>query len=129
MILLIPYVLRASGKKWHTFALRMYLDDLTAVEIGNAVYAYAKLPGLVTESGTPQNLTTSVRVLLQDVFRGTVSLTGSWRTSDNARLTLARWSDMQEIFKMPILGADVAFGTILRTVCSYWEWGYTNAEV
>ena len=30
---------------------------------------------------------------------------------------------------MPLVGADVVLGTIVRTVCSYWEWDYTNAEV
>jgi hypothetical protein len=80
------------------------------------------------ESGTPQNLTSLARVLLQgDVFVDTVTLTGPWVASNN--VTLAGWSDLQEIFKMPLVGANVAFGNVLQTVCSYWEWDYTNAEV
>jgi hypothetical protein len=128
MMLLIPFVVRASGQKWHNFVLRMYLDDLVAVGLGDAVYAYAKVPAEIVESGTPQNLTSLVTVLLQgDVFGDTVTLTGPWDTSDN--VTLAGWSDLQEIFEMPLVGADVAFGNIMQTVCSYWEWDYTNAEV
>ena len=34
-----------------------------------------------------------------------------------------------QILKMPLVRADVAGGSILRTVCSYWEWDYASAEV
>jgi hypothetical protein len=129
MILLIPFVVRASGTKWHSFVVRMYLDDAAAVGLGNAVYAYAKLLAALTESGPPENLTMQVLLLSEPFFRGTVKLAGPWRTSGNAGATLPRWSDLQEIFRMPLVGADVVLGTVVRVVCSYWEWDYTAVEV
>ena len=30
---------------------------------------------------------------------------------------------------MPVVGADVTLGYVVRTVCSYWEWDYTKTEV
>jgi len=128
MILLIPFVNRGSGSKWHTFALRMYLDQVAEVAIGNITFAYAKVLGQLAEIGLPDDLTTRITVLLR-VFEGNLRRTGPWRTLDNARMTLPPWKDLQEIFKMPVVGADVTLGAVVRTVCSYWEWDYTNAEV
>jgi len=128
MILLIPFVNRGSGSKWHTFALRMFLDQAPEVAIGNITFAYAKVLGQLAEIGLPDDLTTRITVLLR-VFEGNLRRTGPWRTLDNARMTLPPWKDLQEIFKMPVVGADVALDVVVRTVCSYWEWDYTNAEV
>jgi hypothetical protein len=129
MTLLVPFVVRASGAKWHSFVVRMYLDNVGAVAGGNAVYAYAKLLAELPESGPPGDLTTQVMLLRAPLFEGNVKLTGAWHSSGNARATLAGWSDLQEIFKMPLVGADVVLGSVVRAVCSYWEWDYSNAEV
>lgn len=129
MILLIPFVVRGSGTKWHSFVVRMYLDDAAAVALGNAVYAYAKLLAQLTESGPAENLTLQVLLLSEPFFEGNVKQAGPWRSSGNASATLPRWSDVQEIFSMPLVGADVVLGTVVRVVCSYWEWDYAAAEV
>jgi hypothetical protein len=47
MILLVPFVLRGSGTKLHTFVVRMYLDDVGAIQIGNWIYGYAKEPARI----------------------------------------------------------------------------------
>jgi hypothetical protein len=128
-ILLVPFVVRAPGTKWHSFVVRMYLDSIGAVAGGNVVYAYAKLLAEILESGPPADLTTQVMLFKAPVFEDNVKLTGPWHSSGNAQATLAGWSDLQEIFKMPLVGADVYLGSVVRTVCSYWEWDYSNTDV
>jgi hypothetical protein len=132
MILLIPFVIRGSGSKWHNFVVRMYLNSAVPIILGDLVYAYAKLPGQLAESGARDDLTTAITdlsVTFLLVFKDDVRVTGPWSTSDTAGLALPPWKDLQEILKMPLLGADVAQNTIVRTVCSYWEWDLTSAEV
>ena len=130
MILLVPFVMRGASMKWHSFVVRMYLNDFGAIGIGNTVYAYAKELARLPESGSPNDLRTRILLpLLGLFFQGTVTLTSSWRGSDEARMTSRRWRDIQTIFEMPLVGADVVGGKIIRIVCSYWEWDYTNAEV
>jgi hypothetical protein len=129
MILLVPFVVHGSGAKWHSFVVRMYLDSTAPIIIGDAIFAYAKLPATFDERGSPDDMTTRTLLLLQPVFQGTVKVTGAWRSSDEACKTLAQWSDLRKIFAMPIVGADVVAGRIVRTVCSYWEWHHAGAEV
>jgi hypothetical protein len=129
MILLVPFVVRGTGAKWHSFVVRMFLDSTAAIVIGDVVYAYAKLPAEFAESGPADDLTTRILLLLQAVFQGNVKRTGAWRSSDNAQTTLAQWSDLREIFAMPLVGVEVVLGSIVRAVCSYWEWDYTGAQV
>jgi acetoacetate decarboxylase len=131
VILLVPFVLRGNGTKFHSFVVRMYLDDLAAIAIGNTVFAYNKELGALAESGPSDNLTMQVWLLLVKFFQGNVQLTGQWIASNAAGTAVPRWSDLQRIFDMPILGVDTLVGTtaVVREVCSYWEWDYTNAEV
>ena len=58
------------------------------------------------------------------MFEDNVSVIGPWTS---AGPTLPQ--DLQEILKMPLVGADVFQGSIVGTVCSYWEWDYAGAEV
>ncbi len=130
MILLVPFVLHGSGTKWHTFVVRMYLDDFGAIGIGNTVYAYAKDVADLTENGTRDHLTTQVAPFLRGTYFGSdVMVTGPWRSSDDAQASIPRWRDLQAIFKMPLVGIDVVNGTVVRRVCSYWEWDYTQAQI
>ena len=125
MILLVPFVLYGSGAQWHTFVVRMYLDDFGAIGIGNTVYAYAKDVADLTETGTRDHLTTQVAPLLRGIYFGSdVMLTDRWRSAAAAEASMPRWRDLQTIFEMPVVGVDE-----LRHVCSYWEWDYSKVEV
>jgi hypothetical protein len=105
---------------------RRFLSNI----LGDAIYAYAKLSAELPESGARDDLTTRINFLsFLLVFEDTVKVTGPWSTSDTAGPKLPPWKGLQEILKMPLVGAYVAGGSILRTVCSYWEWDYTSAEV
>jgi hypothetical protein len=125
MMLIVPFVARDAGDQWHTFVVRMYLDDAGAIAIGNSVYAYAKDLADLYQTGAPEHVATQVTPALRPIHFGSdVMLTGSWRSSYDAETSLPRWRDLQSIFEMPILGVDS-----VRNVCSYWEWNYAHAEV
>jgi hypothetical protein len=130
MILLVPFVLRGSGTKLHTFVVRMYLDDVGATQIGNWIYGYAKEPARLTEKTSPNTVATEVKPLFRSlIFESTVQSTGLWHTSESTSEEITRWADLKTIFEMPLVGVDVVHGNVLRTVCSYWEWDYTTTEV
>lgn len=119
LILLVPFVVADNGTLWHNFAVRMVLDNLPAVEIGNLHYAYAK------EMASLDLASATATVVQRDelLFEQTLSADGAWQSSTNAESGLPRYTDLQQIFAMPIVGYDG------RLVCSYFEWGYAQAEV
>jgi hypothetical protein len=123
MILLIPYVVRATGLEWHNYAARMYLDNQQAVDGGNAVYAYAKELATLVYSAKPPRSDARVTVEGIAFFSSAVNLTGPWRDAANARTTIPRWTDLLQLFEMPVLGYDSA-----RVLCSYFEWTLTTAQ-
>jgi len=133
MCLLVPFVVLAQNAlspsaKWHNYVVRMYLDNLGAVEVGNTYYAYQKKLAVLWESDAPQIVNWKVLPLLQgDVFNSTVDQTGPWSSPGNA--SIPGLTDVQTLFAMPLVGADVNPGGGSRVICSYWEWDYANAEV
>lgn len=64
LILLSPYVVRSGGAKWHNCVIRMYLDNFSAIFMGNPIYAYAKQLATLAKLGTKTKVTES----LLDVF-------------------------------------------------------------
>jgi hypothetical protein len=130
VILLIPFVVCPPGTRWHSFVVRMYLNDVGAIAIGNSVYAYAKEFAAVPQNHVGPDLTTNVLPLLEhDVFEShPVQQTGQWSSPPG---TIPNWKDFQTLFEMPLVGVDVNPSTsaVTRTVCSYWEWDYTDAEI
>jgi hypothetical protein len=129
MILMVPFVVLGTGTKWHNFVVRMYLDDLGALEIGNEYYAYQKVFAALPEVYAPNIVDWAVLPLLQgDVFNSTVDRTGPWLSPSIA--AVPGLTDVAALFSMPFVGTDVDVnGTVTRMVCSYWEWDYTYAEV
>ncbi|MBV8340493.1 MAG: hypothetical protein JO343_11150 [Candidatus Eremiobacteraeota bacterium] len=133
VILLVPFVVCPPGTLWHSFAVRMYLNDVAAIEIGNRVYAYAKEFAFVPQQSAGSDLITNVMPLLEgNVFASDpLRRTGPWSSPSSSSASVPNWNDFQEFFAMPLVGVDVdpSTGAVTRTVCSYWEWDYTNAEI
>lgn len=133
MSLLVPFVVLSQNAmspsaNWHNFVVRMYLDDLGAVEAGNTYYAYQKKLAALPESYAPNIVNWTVWPLLQgDVFSSTVDRTGPWSSPPNA--AIPGLTDVQTLFAMPLVGVNVDPTGGADNVCSYWEWDYTNAEV
>jgi len=134
MILLVPYVVLPQGAsaqnaKWHTFVVRMYLNDDAAIEIGNSVFAYRKKFAYLPESDPLDVVSWEVFPLLEgDVFNSDVTQTGQWLSLCGDPAPLPVWPNIRKLFEMPLVGVDDA-GKATRIVCSYWEWDYTNAEI
>lgn len=125
MILLVPFAIHDSGTQWHNHAVRMYLDDISAVAGGNSVYGYAKKWARVNEAGTPPSTTNQVTDLLgATYFLSDVRLAGPWIPAATAAASMPRWKDLQTIFEMPVLGLNAP-----NFICSYWEWDFANAQV
>ena len=125
MILLVPFVVRPPGDRWHSFAVRMYLDDFSAVQGGNTVYGYAKEWAQLGESTTAQGVTHQVTNLFSTTTYFVADLQrGSFAAIDQATAVPPRWGDIQRILGMPILG-DNGSGF----VCSYWEWETGVAQI
>ena len=133
LIVLIPYVVGLGKDRWHSFAARMYLDDLGATLIGDIAYAYAKLLGEF-------DLTESSAQVLADgdtVFEidsgaqddddddGTSAAADNWMNDAQAQLQLPGYLDMRQILEMPIVGYSGLYG--YRR--SYFEWDYTSAQI
>lgn len=118
---LIPFVQRAGGSKWHNYIVRMYLNDYWARQIGNLFFGYAK------RSGTFQENATDFTALVQGnaVFHAAVQSLGPWENSAAAEVTLPNYKAIQAILEMPILGKPVV-GPYL---CSYFEMHYDNGMV
>jgi hypothetical protein len=126
LILLIPFVVREGrNDKWHNYAVRMYLDELGPVVIGDLAYGYGKELASFALTGALPSGNTKVFDLLHTLyFTSDIASTAPWQSAASATAA-PRWPDLQKIFEMPVLGAVVP-GFF---VCSYFEWGYANTEV
>jgi hypothetical protein len=133
MCLLMPLVVLSQNAmspsaKWHNFVVRMYLDNLGAVEVGNTYYAYQKQLAVLLESYGPNVVNWKVLPLLQgDVFNSKVDRTGPWSSPGSS--SIPGLTDIQTLFAIPLVGADLDPIGGTRIICSYWEWDYSNAEV
>ncbi len=131
MILLIPFVVRYPDTQWHNYAVRMYLDDWSAVLGGNSIYGYAKQYAFLTKTELTGVTKHDIHPVFGGlIFRSEVELTGPWVSVSQAAASVPRWADLEQIFKAPVLGQQPsdAFDP-LAFICSYWEWDFTNAEV
>lgn len=120
MMVLIPFVQKDAGGNMHTYAARMYLDDLEAILLGNLHFFYAKKWGTVDELGLAftqfHNETPYFEAGIQ---------VGEWHTSEQAESELPNYVAIREIFEMPIVGSS----GLLGLKCSYFEFHYENAMV
>jgi hypothetical protein len=131
LILLIPFVVRDTGTRWHNYVARMYLDNAQAIVIGDIFYAYAKEPALFVRTGTQ----TSV-VQVGEVFEMNVQDAGPATDLGAAGVTPpSGLSQIQEVFKMPIVGHFDGWGYPYSRPpsypfsCSYFEFEFSQATV
>lgn len=121
LMLLVPFVQSASGKRWHNYVVRMYLDDLTAIAIGNLFFAYAKEWGTAQESGTQVTEFSAGAAY----FHADIQTTGPWRTSAQADTALPNFKAIKTILDMPVVGRTQEGNLI----CSYFELNFDGANV
>jgi len=125
MIVLVPLV--EYNGTWHNYALRMYLDNMLAVNGGNFGYAYSKELGALEETISGAKTTTQVSVGGAPYFSSVVSRTSAWHDTPAAIAAIPRWTDLHEYMSMPILGTDNLVGP-QRILCSYFEWDFSQSS-
>src|SRR5580704_3262770 len=129
MVLLVPYVVRDSGSGLYNFAARMFLTDLTAVIGGNEIFGYAKVLARLDKAETPTRTNYQVATFYGSTtwFLDQIDLTSQ---TGQAPTALPRWTDLREIFQIPILGLRPADEVRpAQFICSYWEWDFAQAEL
>jgi hypothetical protein len=130
VVMLIPFVRQVGGTKWHNYVVRMYLDNLPAVQIGNQYYGYFKELAVLTETSTTATLSQlEVNQGPQTNFQWTAETpSGSFVSSASATGTLDNYKHAIDIMRMPLLGTLTTL--LLPTyVCSFWDWNLQNADV
>jgi hypothetical protein len=125
LMLLIPFVQKSPGTRWHTYVVRMYLDDWNAIGIGNVFFAYAKRWGTSTESVTTTGIEVTEFAEGQTKFHAMLQTTGSWQSDAHAEAAIPNYAAIKTILTMPVVGRHSSG----QLVCSYFELTYTNATV
>ena len=129
LIILIPYVVKQGGNDcWHSFVVRMYLNDEAAIFIGNAYYSYRKEFAAFEQNASATHTSAEVWPFLRgDVFKSAVTRAGEWTPVCGGETSVPLFEDVKTLLEMPLLG--VLADASSQTVCSYWEWDFRCAEV
>lgn len=133
-ILAIPYVQRTGGTGgWHTYIVRMYLDNAAAVA-GGTIFGYAKQLGCLDWRGAivkiwqqpvvcpappPYSLVT------RSLLEGSLRFDGSWYDGTVAHNHIPNLADMIGMVTTKILGKSYSGASI----CSFFEWSLDDARV
>lgn len=127
IILLVPFVVHDTGTLWHNLVVRMYLNDLAAVQGGNLVYGYRKEFAVMGRTVQTDRVSYQVDTLIPSATRfvAEVKVPGAYSPWGAPDPPLPRLGDIQRMFEMPLLGRDGSGSFI----CSYWEWEFSSAEV
>ena len=128
LILIVPYTVKPPGTKWHNYVVRMYLDNVDAIVIGDVIYAYAKEKATFTARGDMMSVMRNGSTM----FESRVEATGPAINVAPGQAPPPGFADLQQVFEMPIVGyfgaqppAPVPGGW--RFSCSYFEWDFSNA--
>lgn len=132
LILIIPFVQKVGGQKWHNYVVRMYLDWQLGVDGGNFMYGYMKELGVLTKEfslAPPPEFVFKVSRGNADKFRGEVTGVSALMKDSVAQTSLTNYQAMKTIFTMPILGTMTTSAATTSYVCSYFLWNWDMADV
>lgn len=120
-IFAIPFVQKrdASGG-WHTYIVRMYLDNAAAVA-GGIPYGYQKELRSIEWKGSYARIWSS---LGSDVLEGNFAWGAKWYSGSAALQMIPNFRDMVNIMTTEILGHNG-----ILAICSHWEWNLDFARV
>lgn len=131
VIFAIPYVQRSGQSGWHTYIVRMYLDNAQAVA-GGALYGYNKQMGCLDWRGSivkawqaPVVCPNPNPFLPRSLLRGDFRYSGTWYDGPNAYSQIANLSDMVGMVNTRILGRS----DLGQSICSFFEWNLDEARV
>lgn len=121
MILAIPFVQR-QGKTgaWHTYIVRMYLDNAAAVA-GGLAFGYKKVLTSIEWQGKQARIWQPIG---GDLLTANFVWGAHWYDGSAAFTNLTNFRDMVSIMTTEILGHNG-----LLPLCSHFEWNFDNARV
>ena len=140
LIVLVPYVVqKGGGDRWHNFSVRMFLDAVAPIIIGDlSIFQYSKTEGSFDATATT---TTGPFPVVQDEVEMTPLGVPATLVYRDASLQKANWVSanaappafgaLMDVMAMPILGVE--FDPIVPPAtpwaCSYFEWDVTGGQV
>jgi len=123
MILAVPFVRKTDQTGWHTYIIRMYLDNQVAVAAGEA-FGYQKEPAWVEWTGDYARIWKSSLLGGQDLLEGNFSWEAQWYDGNDALQTIPNFQDMVNIMTTRLLGRTGG-----NSICSHFEWDLNQAKV
>jgi hypothetical protein len=123
MILAVPFVQKTGGSGWHTYIIRMYLDNAGAVVAGEA-FGYQKEPAWIEWTGDYARIWKSSLLGDQDLLEGNFSWGAQWYDGNDALTTIPNFQDMVNIMTTRLLGRTGG-----NSICSHFEWNLDQAKV
>lgn len=124
MIVLLPFVQKVGGTLWHNLIVRIYLDDLAPLYLGNLYYGTMKEEATFLETAT----TFDVERNGTPWFTASFSTAGPWMAGSAAVTGLPNYAALQYILEMPVQGT-LTYAPGTPPSCAYFEWSYGAATV
>jgi len=119
-IFAVPFVQKSGENGWHTFIIRMYLDNDFAIA-GGLVFGYRKRKAWIDWKGDDVRIRD---VFLNDLLEGCFSWGATWHDGNDALASIPNFSDMVSIMSTRLLGHNFNV-----PICSHWEWNLDKAKV
>lgn len=121
MILAVPFVQKmGQSGAWHTYIVRMYLDNQAAVN-GGIPYAYQKVLANIEWQGRHARIWNNIG---NDLLEADFRWGAKWYDGSEAFQKLPNFQDMVNIMTTEILGYNG-----LIPICSQFEWNFDRARV
>lgn len=121
MILAVPFVQKQNQSGgWHTYIVRMYLDNSAAVA-GGIPYGYQKVLASIEWKGRYARVWDT---LAGDYLEGDFHWGARWYDGNEALSKIPNFQDMVNIMTTELLGRN---GPI--SICSHFEWSLDEARV
>lgn len=121
MILAVPFVQKVGQSGgWHTYIVRMYLDNPAAVA-GGIPYGYQKVLASIEWKGRYARVWDTVA---GDYLEGDFRWGARWYDGNEALNKIPNFQDMVNIMTTELLGRN---GPI--SICSHFEWNFDEARV
>jgi hypothetical protein len=123
MIFAVPFVQKTGQPGWHTFIVRMYLDNIPTTLAGLA-FGYQKEHAWIEWTGDYARIWKSSLLGDQDLLEGNFSWGAQWYDANDALQTIPNFQDMVNIMTTRLLGQTGG-----NLVCSHFEWNLDQAKV
>ena len=130
IMLIVPFVQKDDGDKWHNWVARMYLDWDWAVNMGNTLFGLQKESGVFDRTlvgSSALTYTLDVSRNNNPKWAGEVTDLTGWMSDGVAEANLPNYPAIKQIFSMPILGRMSLIASD-PYVCSYFDWNMSNGQ-